>query len=68
VRAVRPFEVVISPDDAAALRQLVAALTARQVEATDIPALGAESAPLPALEEIVVAPINISPLAALEGE
>lgn len=61
-------EVVISPDDAAALRQLVAAITARQVEARDIPELGMESAPLPPLGEIVVEPINISPLAALEGE
>lgn len=61
-------EVVISPDDAAALRQLVAAITARQVEARDIPELGMESAPLPPLDEIVVEPITISPLAALEGE
>ena len=68
VRAVQPFEVVISPDEAEGLRQLVTAITARQVEAADIPALGGESAPLAALEEIVVEPINISPLAALEGE
>ena len=62
------FEVVTSPDEAAALRQLVAAITARQVEATDIPTLGAESAPLPLIEEIVLEPIKLSPMAGTEAE
>ena len=61
-------EVVISPNEAMALRQLVAAIAARQVEATDIPQLAAESAPLPPIEEIVLEPIKLSPLDGLESE
>jgi len=61
-------EVVISPNDAMALRQLVVAIAARQIEAVDIPTLGAESAPLPPIEEIVLEPIELSPIAGLEGE
>jgi hypothetical protein len=61
-------EVVISPNDAMALRQLVVAIAARQIEAVDIPKLGAESAPLPPIEEIVLEPIELSPIAGLEGE
>ena len=61
-------EVVVSPDEAAALRQLVVAIAARQVAAADIPALGAESAPLPPLEEIVLEPIKLSPMAGLGSE
>jgi hypothetical protein len=59
---------MISPDEAAALRQLVTAISAQQVKAVDIPTLGAESAPLPPLEEIVLEPIKLSPMAGLEGE
>ena len=44
------------------------AIAARQVEAMDIPQLGAESAPLPPIEEIVLEPIKLSPLAGLESE
>ena len=61
-------EVVISPNEAMALRQLVAAIAARQVEAVDIPKLGAESAPLPPIEEIVLEPIELSPMAGLVSE
>ena len=61
-------EVVISPNEAMALRQLVAAIAARQVEATDIPQLATESAPLPPIEEIVLEPIKLSPLDGLESE
>jgi len=61
-------EVVISPNEAMALRQLVAAIAARQVEATDIPQLAAESAPLPPIEEIILEPIKLSPLDGLESE
>ena len=61
-------EVVISRDEAVALRQLVAAIAARQVEAVDIPKLEGESAPLAPIEEIVLEPIELSPMAGLEGE
>ena len=61
-------EVVVSDDEAVALRQLVVAIANRQVKAVDIPELGMESVPLPALEEIVLEPIKLSPLAGLEGE
>jgi hypothetical protein len=61
-------DVVVSPDEAVALRQLVAAIAARQVEAADIPDLGAESVPLPPLDEIVLEPIKLSPIVGLEGE
>lgn len=55
-------EVVISPDEGLALRHLVVAIVARQVEAADIPELGGQSAPLPAIEEIVLEPITLSPM------
>ncbi len=61
-------EVMVSPGEAAALRQLVVAIAARQVDAVDIPKLEGESAPLPELEEIVLEPIELSPIAGLEGE
>lgn len=59
---------MVSPSEAAALRQLVVAIAARQVGAVDIPKLEGESAPLPPLEEIVLEPIELSPIAGLEGE
>ena len=61
-------EVVISRDEAVALRQLIVAIAARQVQAADIPQLAAESAPLPTIEEIVLEPIELSPLVGLESE
>ena len=66
--AVTAPEVVVSNDEAVALRQLVVAIANRQVKAVDIPELGVESVPLPTLEEIVLEPIKLSPLAGLEGE
>ncbi len=67
-------EVVVSPDESVALRKLVSAFVARQVSAVDVPRLGAEAAPLPPieeivpLEEIVLEPIKLSPMAGFEGE
>ena len=61
-------EVVVSHDEAVALRQLIVAIAARQVEAMDIPQLGAESVPLPPIDEIVLEPIKLSPLDGLETE
>ena len=61
-------EVLISLDEAVALRQLIVAIAARQVQATDIPQLAAASAPLPTIEEIVLEPIELSPLDGLESE
>lgn len=63
-----PAEVLISPDEAEALRQLVAAIAAGQVEAVDIPELGAESEPLPPIEAIVLEPIELSPIEGLKSE
>jgi hypothetical protein len=59
---------VVSADEAVGLRQLVAAIATSQIKAVDIPTLGVESTPLPPLEEIVLEPIKLSPLAGLEGE
>lgn len=67
-RIERPAEVLVSPDDAAALRHLVMAVAARQVKAVDIPELGVESAPLPPIEEIVLEPIKVRPLGGIESE
>jgi hypothetical protein len=61
-------EVLISLDEAVALRQLIVAIAARQVQATDIPQLTAASAPLPTIKEIVLEPIELSPLDGLESE
>ena len=67
-------EVVVSPDETVALRKLVVAIAARQVGSVDVPALGEEAVPLPPieeivpLEEIVLEPIKLSPMAGLEGE
>ena len=67
-------EVVVSPDESVALRKLVAAIAAHQVNAVDVPRLGAEASPLPPIEEIVpiqemvLEPIILSPMAGLEGE
>ena len=61
-------EVLISLDEAVALRQLIVAIAARQVQATDIPQLAAALAPLPTIEEIVLEPIELSPLDGLESE
>ncbi len=55
-------DVVVSPDEVVALRQLVVAIMAQQVKAVDIPELGVESVPLPAIEEIILEPITLSPM------
>jgi len=65
---VAPPEVLVSLDEAAALRQLIGAIAARQVDATDFPQLAAESALLPMIEEIVLEPIELRPLDGLESE
>jgi len=61
-------EVMVSPDEATALRHLVTAITTRQLVVGDIPPLGPPSAPLPPIEEIVLEPITLSPIAGLETE
>jgi len=63
-----PFEVVIAPDEAAALKQLFTAIGSRQLETFALPDLQAALKPPAPIEEIVLEPITISPLAALEGE
>lgn len=68
VRAVQPFEVVISPDEAAALNQLFAAIGNRRIETSALPDLQSALQPPAPIEEIALDPITISPLAALEGE
>lgn len=66
--AVTPFEVVIAPDEAAALKQLFTAIGSRQLETFALPDLESALKPPAPIEEIVLEPITISPLAALEGE
>jgi hypothetical protein len=66
--AVQPFEVVISQEEAAALRQLFTAIGNRRIETSALPDLQTALKPPDPIEEIMVEPITISPLAALEGE
>ena len=66
--AVQPFEVVISQEEAAALRQLFTAIGNRRIETSVLPDLQSALKPPDPIEEIVVEPITISPLAALDGE
>jgi hypothetical protein len=54
--------VVVSRDEVVAMRQLVVAIVARQVEAADIPELGGEFVPLPVIEEMVLEPLTLSPM------
>jgi hypothetical protein len=63
-----PPEVVISQDEAAALRELFAAIKTRRFETSALPDLAAALKPPDPIEDIVVEPIIISPLAPLEGE
>jgi len=65
---VAPFEVVIAADEAAALKQLFSAITNRRIETRALPDLTSALKPPAPIEEIVLDPITISPLAALEGE
>ena len=76
VRTVRPprpavvaqLEIVISPDESAALRQLFVAINDRRIETKSLPDLTAALKPPDPIEEIALEPITISPLASLEGE
>ena len=61
-------EVMISQDEAAALRQLFAAISDRRIETAALPDLQWALKPPSPIEEIVLEPITISPLATLEGE
>jgi hypothetical protein len=63
-----PFEVVIAPDEAAALRQLFTAISNRRIEPRALPDLQSALEPPDPIEEIVLEPITISPLAAFEAE
>jgi len=65
---VAPLDVVIAPDEAAALKQLFAAISVRRIETSVLPDLQSALKPPTPIEEIVLDPITISPLAALEGE
>jgi hypothetical protein len=65
---VSPVKVVISQDEAIALRQLFAAISSRRLETTVLPDFAAALKPPDPIEDIVVEPITISPLAPLEGE
>ena len=66
-RAVEP-EVFISQDEASALRQLFAAMSSGRLETSALPDLASASIGPAEIEEIVVAPITIRPLAPPEGE
>jgi hypothetical protein len=65
---VTPIDVLISPDEAAALKQLFAAIGNRRIEASALPDLQSALRPPAPIEEIALDPITISPLAPLEGE
>jgi hypothetical protein len=67
-QVVASFDVVISPDEAAALKQLFTAISDRRIEASVLPDLQSALKPPVPIEEIVLEPITINPLAALEGE
>jgi hypothetical protein len=61
-------EVLISEDEAAALKQLFAAIGERRLETSALPDLASALQPPEPIEDIVLEPISISPLAPLEGE
>jgi hypothetical protein len=61
-------EVVISQEEAAALRTLFTAISNRRLEPSQLPDLAAALKPPDPIEDIVVEPITIVPLAPLEGE
>jgi hypothetical protein len=63
-----PFEVVISQEEAVALRRLFTAIGNRRIETRALPDLTTALRPPSPIDEIVLDPIIISPLAALEGE
>ena len=62
------FEVVISQEEAAALKRLFTAIGNHRIETSALPDLQSALKPPPPIEEIVLEPITISPLAALAGE
>ena len=61
-------EVLISQEEAAAWNRLFAAIGSRRIETSALPDLQSALKPPNPIEEIVVEPITISPLAALAGE
>jgi hypothetical protein len=61
-------EILVSPDESAALQQLFAAISSRRIETRALPDLASALKPPAPIEEIVLEPITISPLAAVEGE
>jgi hypothetical protein len=61
-------EVVISPEEAGALRQLFAAIGNRRLETALLPDFDAALEPPSEIEAIVLEPLTVSPLASLEGE
>ena len=61
-------EVVISQEEAAALRALFTAVSNRRLEPSELPDLAAALKPPDPIEDLIVEPIIISPLAPLEGE
>jgi hypothetical protein len=63
-----PFEVLIAQDESAALRRLFVAINNRRIETQALPDLQSALKPPDPIEDIVLEPITISPLAALAGE
>jgi hypothetical protein len=59
---------LISQDEAAALRQLFAAISNRRLETSLLPDLDAALQPPAPIEDIVLEPLSVSPLASLESE
>jgi hypothetical protein len=65
---IQPFDVVISQEESAALKRLFTEIGNHRIETSALPDLQTALKPPTPIEEIVVEPITISPLAALEGE
>jgi hypothetical protein len=66
--AIAEPEVLISEDEAAALKRLFAAIGERRLETSALPDLASALEPPEPIEDIVLEPISIIPLAPLEGE
>lgn len=64
----REPEVLISQDEAAALRRLFAAIGQGRVDPSALPSLESGSGPMAPIEELVVDPIAVSPLDRLDSE
>lgn len=66
-RVTKP-EVLISTDEAGALQRLFDALNKRRIEASVLPDLDTAARPLAPIDQIVLEPITLGPIAGLDSE